>query len=91
MGLTSGNGQVGMQYRFAHEYHVRPGETMLSIAERFGTSVDHLLHLNENLITNVNNPRCISRLRACKSASRAVHFVFVHADGKHFCVCMHVH
>jgi len=49
--------QVGMQYRFAHEYHVRPGETMLSIAERFGTSVDHLLHLNENLITNVNNPR----------------------------------
>jgi hypothetical protein len=49
--------QMGTQYRFAHEYHVRAGETMESIAERFGTTVEHLLHLNENLITNIHNPR----------------------------------
>ena len=44
-------------YRFAHEYHVRPGETMESIAERFGTTVENLLKLNQNLITHVHNPK----------------------------------
>jgi len=49
--------KVGDQYRFAHEYHVRPGETLESIAMRFGTTVEHLLRLNRNLITHVHNPR----------------------------------
>jgi len=51
------NADVGAQYRFAHEYLVQAGETMESIAERFGTTVEHLLALNQNLITNVHNPR----------------------------------
>jgi len=52
--------QVGTQYRFAHEYHVRPGETMESIAHRFGTDVETLLHLNKNLITSIHNPRRVA-------------------------------
>lgn len=48
---------MSTQYRFAHEYHVRPGETLETIAMRFGTSVEHLLMLNMNLITHVHNPR----------------------------------
>lgn len=52
--------KVGTQYRFAHEYHVRPGETLEAIAERFGISVAHLLHLNANLITHVHNARRVA-------------------------------
>mmetsp|Transcript_99496 Transcript_99496/g.160424 ORF Transcript_99496/g.160424 Transcript_99496/m.160424 type:complete len:681 (+) Transcript_99496:56-2098(+) len=52
--------QVGMQYRFAHEYYIRPGETMESIADRFGTDVETLVHLNKNLITSLHNPRRVS-------------------------------
>ena len=47
-----------------------------AIAERFGTTVDHLLSLNQNLITHVHNPRsahpgpCLAPLclLACSSA-----------------------
>jgi hypothetical protein len=43
----------------ADEKEIFVGETMESIAERFGTTVEHLLALNQNLITNVHNPRCV--------------------------------
>ena len=43
----------------ADEKEIFVGETMESIAERFGTTVEHLLALNQNLITNVHNPRYI--------------------------------
>lgn len=47
--------------RFGHEYLVRQGETMEEIAARFGTTVEMLMMLNKNTITNVHNP---ARLKA---------------------------
>lgn len=47
---------AGDRYRFAHEYSVRPGETLAAIAARFGTSSNALVDLNYNQITNIYNP-----------------------------------
>jgi hypothetical protein len=58
-GSTPDSAHVGSRYRFAHVYDVKAGESMESIAARFGTSVDALARLNYNLITHVQNPRSI--------------------------------
>ena len=47
-------------HRFGHEYHVREGETLLEIAQRFGTTMKALVDLNYNSITHIHNP---ARLR----------------------------
>jgi hypothetical protein len=47
---------AGDRYRFAHEYAVRPGETLAAVAARFGTTSEALVDLNYNQITHVYNP-----------------------------------
>jgi len=63
MALWSLNGDAspdalgtGTSYRFAHEYIVQQGDTLESIAARFGTTVEALVELNYNIITHINNP-----------------------------------
>ena len=51
---------TGDRYRFAHEYAVRPGETLAAIAARFGTTSDNIVDLNYNQITNIYNPLRVS-------------------------------
>lgn len=43
-------------YRFAHEYHVRAGESMEMIAQRFGVTVENIVDLNRNQFTHIQNP-----------------------------------
>ena len=70
-----------MQYRFAHEYHIRPGETMESIADRFGTDVETLVHLNKNLITSLHNPRYVH-------VYLRMHVIRVHIAYRCVCNCV---
>lgn len=68
---VAGTGQV---YRYAHEYQVRTGESMVEIANRFGTSVTEVMRLNFNTVTSMVNPE---RLKAGDTICVVPHWAMV--------------
>jgi len=46
----------GRAFRFAHELHMAPGESLRDVAQRMGTSVEQLVAINHNRLTHIHNP-----------------------------------
>jgi hypothetical protein len=45
----------GHIFRFAHEMHLLPGDSIKDIATRMGTTVERILSSNYNRLTHVHN------------------------------------
>jgi len=56
-GATPDTVPEGRSFRFAHELHVAPGESLRDVAERMGTSVERLVATNYNRLTHIHNPQ----------------------------------
>jgi len=63
-GTSPDDWTTGQSFRYAHEHLVRAGETLVSVAARYGTTVTDLVELNYNTITHIQNPiRVIARIQ----------------------------